>query len=157
MKVLVIYDSVYGNTEIIANAIGEKFNSFHETEVIKAPNLDFKDMEGVGLLIIGSPTHGGWYTEPIKKIIESMPREALVDIKVATFDTSFPTTNMGFIMNHLAKFFGNAATRLKKKFVKKGTTVIDSKIFYVVGKEGPLQDGEIEKAQMWVDQLQKLL
>lgn len=157
MKVFIIYDSLFGNTEKIAKTIGETLSLSHDTIVVKADNNTITNMEDVNLLVIGSPTHGGWFTEPIKKFIASLPTETLQNFKVATFDTSFPTTNMGFITNHLAKIFGNAAPRISKKLNKKGATVIDSKIFYVLGKEGPLQEGEIERAQMWANQLHKMI
>ena len=157
MKVFIIYDSLFGNTEEIANAIGEAFSHFHNTIVLKAEKADPTNLEESDMLIIGSPTHGGWFTEPIKKFIASLPAEVLQNIKTATFDTSLPTSNMGFVMNHLAKLFGNAAPRIAKKLNKKGLNVLDSKIFYVLGKEGPLQDGEIEKARKWADQLNNLV
>ena len=153
MKVLVIYDSLYGNTEKIANVIGEKFSSYHNTKVIKVNNTNTHDIENVDLLIIGSPTHGGRFTEPIKKFIENLPKKNNYTIKAITFDTSFPTSNMGFFINHIVKIFGNAAPRLSKELNKREIKVIDSKIFYVLGKEGPLQEGEIERAKEWTDRI----
>lgn len=155
MKILILYDSLFGNTEKIAYAIGETTKVYHETSIVKADQNTRSDLRDVQLLIIGSPTHGGQFTEPIKKFIDSLPKDSLIDLKVATFDTSFPTTNMGFFMNKLAKIFGNAAPRIAKKLAKKGATIIDTKIFYVLGKEGPLKEGEIERAKNWGEELIK--
>ena len=154
---MVLFDSLFGNTEKIAESIGKTLANFHNTKVIKVEQLQSNDLEGIYLLIIGSPTHGGWFTEPIKKFIVSLPTDLLQSIRVATFDTSVPSSNMGFVMNHLAKLFGNAAPRIAKRLIKKGATVIDSKIFYVLGKEGPLREGEIERAQEWANQLQNMM
>ena len=153
MKVLIIYDSLYGNTEKIANTIGEKFSSYHNTKVIKVNNINKYDIENVDLLVIGSPTHGGRFTEQIKRFIEKLPNKNNYTVKAITFDTSFPTSNMGFFINHIVKIFGNAAPRLSKELNKREIKVIDSKIFYVLGKEGPLQEGEIERAKEWTDQI----
>lgn len=155
MRILILYDSLYGNTEKIAYAIGDATKPFHETSIIKVDKNTRFDLRDVQLLIIGSPTHGGQFTEPIKRFIDNSTQDSLIDLKVATFDTSFPTTNMGFFLNKLAKIFGNAAPRIAKKFAKKGATVMDTKIFYVLGKEGPLQEGEIERAKKWGEELIK--
>lgn len=152
MKALIVYDSLYGNTERIANAIGEKLSSYHDTKTIKVIKANPNDIDGIDILIIGSPTHGGRFTDPIKTFIGLLPEKELQAIKTLTFDTSFPTTNMGFFINHIVKIFGNAAPRLSKELKKKGANVIDSKTFYVLGKEGPLQEGETERAKEWVVQ-----
>ncbi len=155
MRILILYDSLYGNTEKIALAIGDTTKLEHQTNIIKVDHNTTVDLQEVDLLILGSPTHGGRYTEPVKKFIDKLPKNVFVNLKVATFDTSFPTTNMGFFLNNVAKIFGNAAPRIAKSLAKKGLTIIDSNIFYVLGKEGPLQEGEIERAKKWTDELLK--
>ena len=157
MKILIVYDSLFGNTQKIAEAIGTKFSLVHESKVVKVKSVSSNMLENIDLLIIGSPTHGGRPTDPIKQLLHSFSQDILVNRKVATFDTSFPTKNMGFFINKIVKFFGNAAYRLSNELTKKGAQVIDSKVFYVLGKEGPLQEGEVERAQNWVNELNKLL
>ena len=157
MKILIIYDSLFGNTQKIAEAIEAKFSLVHESKVFKVGSVSPNILKEADALIIGSPTHGGRPTDPIKKLIHSFSKDMIVNRKVATFDTSFPTKNMGFFINKIVKFFGNASYRLSNELSKKGANVIDSKIFYVLGKEGPLQEGEIEKAQLWVETLNNLL
>ena len=43
------------------------------------------DLPGFDLLIVGSPTHGGWFTEGIRDLLEASP--TLEGIQVAAFDT----------------------------------------------------------------------
>jgi flavodoxin len=64
MKTLVVYDSVYGNTEIIARAIGDAIPG--EVQVLRVGQVNAGDPETVDLLIIGSPTHGTMPTEPVQ-------------------------------------------------------------------------------------------
>lgn len=156
MKILIIYDSLFGNTQKIAEIIGEKFSLVHESKVLKVTSISPNMLKEADVLIIGSPTHGGRPTDPIKKFIRSFSKDILVNKKMATFDTSFPTKNMGFFIDNIVKFFGNASYRMSNELIKKGVQVIDSKIFYVLGKEGPLQEGEVERAQHWVSELNKL-
>ena len=115
MKALIVYDSLYGNTERIANAIGEKLSSYHDTKTIKVIKANPNDIDGIDILIIGSPTHGGRFTDPIKTFIGLLPEKELQAIKTLTFDTCFPTTNMGIFINHIVKIFGIAAPRLSKE------------------------------------------
>ena len=58
MKALVVYDSTYGHTEKIARAIGEAIGG----QVLRVGEVSPADLKGYELLIIGSPTHGGFYT-----------------------------------------------------------------------------------------------
>ena len=61
MKALVIYDLTYGNTEKIAEAIGEAIGG----QVLRVGEVNPADLKGFDLLFVGSPTHGGWYTPEI--------------------------------------------------------------------------------------------
>jgi flavodoxin len=53
MKVLVVFDSVYGNTEKVARAIGAAITG--EVKVIRASEFNPSDVEAIDLCIIGSP------------------------------------------------------------------------------------------------------
>lgn len=57
MKVLVVYDSVHGNTEKIARTIGGAFAG--EAEVHHAGRMNISESDTFDLIIVGSPTHGG--------------------------------------------------------------------------------------------------
>src|SRR5512133_3394402 len=66
LKVFIVYDSVYGNTQKIAEAMIEGIGSDREPIITKVQDATIADLEGVDLLIVGSPTHGGTFTEPVK-------------------------------------------------------------------------------------------
>jgi len=51
MKALIVYDSTHGNTEKIAQAIGEAI----EGEVLRVGEVHPADLQGFDLLIVGSP------------------------------------------------------------------------------------------------------
>ena len=59
MKALIVYDSVYGNTEKVARAIGEAMTPSGEVKVLRAGDTNSSELASVGLLIVGSPVHGG--------------------------------------------------------------------------------------------------
>ena len=54
MNVLVIFDSAYGNTEILARAIGKTIAD--GTSVVSADKVDFSELGSLDLLYRGSPT-----------------------------------------------------------------------------------------------------
>jgi flavodoxin len=56
MKALVVYDSVFGNTEQIAQAIGKALGSQAEVNILRVSNVKPEQLTGLKFLIVGSPT-----------------------------------------------------------------------------------------------------
>jgi flavodoxin len=153
MKILVIYDSVYGNTKKVAEAATQALEKSNKVELLHAKDAKEADMQGLDLLIIGSPTHGGWFSEDVRNFFSRISKNALEKVKAAAFDTSTPKQGQGFFINMITRIFGNAAPRIAKALAQKGAEVIDSKIFWVDGKEGPMLEGELKKAKKWAKEL----
>ena len=138
MKALVVYDSQYGNTERIAQAIGEAISS----QVVRVGDVSPTELKEFDLLIVGSPTHGGWYTPGVKGLLETLP--LLENLKVAAFDTRTAS-----IWNRLLPF-GYAAPRIARNLEGNGGNLLaPPEGFVVLGTEGPLKDGELERAAGW--------
>ena len=66
MKALVVYDSLYGNTKAVAQAVGDAMPG--EVPVLGPGETSASQMAAVDLLIIGTPTHGGRPTEDRKHV-----------------------------------------------------------------------------------------
>ncbi len=140
MKALVIYDSLYGNTEKIAKAIGGAIQG--EVKVLPAAEANATELKSLDLLIIGSPTQGGNATRAMQAFMGNIPETALKGVKVVVFDTRMTSA--------WVKIFGFAAGRMAKYFKGKSTNlVVHSEGFYVTGSKGPLKVGEIERAAAW--------
>ena len=58
MRALVVYESMYGNTHRIADAIGEGLSRHGEVAVLTVHEASADRLEGVDLLVVGGPTHG---------------------------------------------------------------------------------------------------
>nr|NIT04134.1 hypothetical protein [Candidatus Saccharibacteria bacterium] len=86
-KALIVYDSMYGNTEKIAKAIGGAISG--EVKVLRTGEVNPSELEGIELLIVGSPTQGGRATKPIQDFLNKFQESALKGTKVAAFDTRF--------------------------------------------------------------------
>ena len=138
MNVLIVYDSFYGNTEIIARAIGESTGA----RVLRVGDVARDDLKSCNLLIVGSPTQGGRPTKPLQEFLDEIPKASLDGIGVAAFDTRFSTK--------WVKMFGYAAERIAASLQEKGGNLLTAPACFFVKKEkGPLDDGETERAAGW--------
>jgi multimeric flavodoxin WrbA len=126
MKVLVIYDSVFGNTEKIAQAIGAALVPLGNVGVIRVGDVKPEQLAGVELLIVGSPTRGFRPTDAIKSPI------------LRTF----------------VKWGGYADKPIAAALVKNGgSLLLPPEGFFVEDSEGPLSAGELERAAAWAKQV----
>lgn len=145
MKAIVLYDSVYGNTEKVARAIAEGIGCTARSVSSGTP-----DLKGLDLLVVGSPTHGGRPTKPVADLLGRMPDGALKGISVACFDTRNDLGNEGPLVRKIVDFFGYAATAISKTAERKGGRALaPPEGFFVEGKEGPMKEGELERAAAW--------
>jgi len=146
MKALIIYDSMYGNTEKIAKAIGSAITG--EAEVLHVGEANHSEWESINLLIVGSPTQGGRPTPAIQDLLNKVSESAIKGINVAAFDTRFSTRWVGI--------FGYAAGKIAGNLKGKGGTLVASpEGFFVKGKEGPVKEGELERAASWAKEIAK--
>ena len=153
-KVLMVYDSMYGNTEEIANSIGGAIGG--DVTVLRASEAGPSDLESINILVVGSPTHAFRPTKSIQKFIRSIPRGALKGIDVAAFDTRMPAADVGMGLRLLMKMGGYAAPRMANALKKKGgNLVVPPEGFFVKDKEGPLKEAELERAVNWAERIVK--
>ena len=146
MKTLVVYDSTYSNTEKIAKAIGAALTG--DVKVLRAAEANAAELNSYDLIVIGSPTYGGRPMPSVADFMNKITESVIKGKKVAAFDTRIPTK--------IVKIFGFAADRIAKNLKDKGANlVVPAEAFYVAGKEGPLKDGELERAAVWAKTLIK--
>ena len=146
MKTFVVYDSVYGNTEKIAHAIGDAIPG--EVRVLRVGQVKAGDLEAVDLLIIGSPTHGALPTEAVQRLVEKIGPPAREGAQVATFDTRLT-------WKILERWGGFAAPKMAERLKEKGWALAGApEGFFVKGlKKGPLKRGEAERATAWAKEI----
>lgn len=152
MKALIIYDSVYGNTEQIAKAIGAGLTG--DVKVVRVGEANPSTLVGCDLLILGSPVHGGRPTPALDEFVKSLAANSLQGVNGAAFDTRFDAVEQGVGLRVLMSVIRYAAERLAKDLKKKGGTLVAKpEGFIVEDKEGPLKQGELERATKWAQQL----
>ena len=80
MKALVVYDSIFGNTEQIAQAMGNALSSQVDVEVLQVTQVKLEQLREIKLLIVGSPTRGFRPTPVISNLLASIPIQSLKEI-----------------------------------------------------------------------------
>lgn len=153
LKVLVVYDSVYGNTAKIAQSLLDGLDARHESSISIVQEAGIADLEGIDLLLVGSPTHGGTFTEPVKNFLGAIPDQELKGIQAAAFDTSFSKETQGTVADIVIGIFGFAAPKIAAELESKGASVLSAERFIVLDTEGPLLEGEIDRAARWAADL----
>jgi len=144
--VLVVYDSVYGNTQKIAEAIGRAAGG--DARVVRADQLDPTRLDPVDLLVVGSPTQGGRPTKPVQDFLAALPEATVKGTKFTSFDTRYS--------GRFVKVFGFAADRIAESLKAKGGVLTSPpEPFIVTGKKGPIKEGELERAARWGEEIAK--
>jgi flavodoxin I len=148
MKTLIVYDSEFGNTEQVAQAIGKALGE--EASVVHADGVDADRLNEYELVIVGSPTQAGRPTPLTKGFLNRIPDGSLKGVNVTGFDTRIDSQTQGFVLRVFMGLLGYAAGRIARNLESKGGKLITQPHgFLVEGKEGPLRDGELERAGAW--------
>jgi len=122
--------------------ITETLRAAGSVRVIGAGQLTAADVDNIDLLVAGSPTHVANLPRELRRVLEAMPKRVLKGVAVAAFDASYKMN--GFVsMFTAAKPLGRKLRRLG------GKQIVPPKSFFVVEKQGPLYDGELERAEGW--------
>ena len=151
MNALIIYDSVFGNTEKVTQAIGVALGSQDRVETLPVSQVSTDQLRGLDLLIVGSPTRSFRPTPAISQLLKSLPKNHLAVVQIATFDTrlwleTIDSSALRFIVDKGGYAANTLANALKKKG---GQLLAPPEGFLVTGEQGPLKEGELERAAEW--------
>ena len=150
MKALVVFHSQYGNTRLVAEGIGSVLQAAASVRILGIERLAVTDLSGLDLLVMGTPTHKMNLPQVVRRMLAGLPRGILRGTRVAAFDTSYKMSDL------LARF--TAAKRLGQKLRKLGGRgIVSPETFHVAAREGPLSDGEIERAKEWATSILRRL
>lgn len=143
MRALVLFDSQYGNTERVARAIARGLEPHGIVRVASVARQGTGTLDA-DLLVVGSPTQvHGMGRHELHHLLEHLPTAALDGMVAAAFDTR---------VRGPVGMTGSAATGLARRLRDKGARVIAPvESFIVLGREGPLVDGEEERAVAWAE------
>jgi glutathione S-transferase len=159
MRAIVVYESVYGNTRAIAEAIADALGALALTTEEAPPDGDAARAD---LLVVGGPTHvhgvasartleaGAGESElhgpALRDWLDALPRAS--GALAAAFDTRLDK----------AQWLTGAASRgLAKRLDRQGFSVVSTASFLVTDSDGPLLEGELERARQWGAELAALV
>lgn len=164
MKAVVVYESMYGNTHSVAEAIAEGLGSAADTEIISTEDVGQMDLTGLDLLVVGGPTHAHGMTRSQTR--EAAVKDARSGEKELTLDPSAEGPGVREWLDSLGPSSGRAAafdTRVDmpelltghaskgigKKLKHHGYELVaDPESFLVSGDSG-LLPGELDRARNW--------
>ena len=155
MKVLIIFDSFFGNTEQCARAMGDALASGADVTLLRVGDVKPEHLTGLDVLIVGSPTRAFRPTPAVKKLLAGIPRQGLEGVRVAAFDTRIAEEDVDSrVLRPMMKAFGYAAKPMADRLTKKGGKLaVPPEGFIVQGEKGPMKEGELQRAAEWARQV----
>ena len=163
MKAVVVHESLFGNTQRVAEAVAAALGKAYEVTLVRAGEARPEQLAGADLLVLGAPTHGHGLSRPasragtakqgvaaaianapgIRELIPQLP--AARGAAAAAFDTRFgwPVWLTGAASRRIARALRGSGYRM----------VVPPQSFIVTGSKGPLRTGEVERAAAWGAQI----
>ena len=162
MRALVVFESMYGDAQAIAGAVAEGLATRLDVTVCEVDRAPTLVPAGVDLLVVGGPTHGMTLSSRasrekaaaqahqtvtpqergLRDWLDSLP-DCPAPIAAAVFSTRLGRPRW------LRLFWSSgraSAGRLRRRGFRLVAPVAD---FYVAGVQGPLLDGEEDRAYRW--------
>ena len=139
-KALIVYESKYGNTRLVAEKIAEGMSQVSEIEIelVELKDVNLKQLDEFDTILIGSPNHIGSPTRSMQKFIDKLSKSKIENKKGAVFDT------------YMASDFEKAVKKMEKQIGAKvpGLTLVAPGLsIRVDGTKGPVTDGELPKCE----------
>lgn len=162
-RALVVYESMWGNTAQVARAIAKGLSEMMDVDLVDVHEAPAEPAHDVSLVVAGGPTHAFSMTRPntradavrqgapqqavdrgIREWLEALPSGDYPQI-LATFDTRVDK------VRHLPGSAARSAAKTARRHGYHATAHAES--FYVRDMDGPLLDGELDRATAWGRQL----
>jgi hypothetical protein len=162
MRTMVVYESMFGDNRQVAQAIaaglGERGVTAEAVEVGVAPTSMPADVD---LLVVGAPNHAWSLPRPAtRQDAATKTDDPLVSpgtgvrewLETATLPAGIRTAAYDTRGSHPKAVvrFDHASTTIEKSLAKLGgTRAAPAEHFLVMDVKGPLEPGEVERAQAW--------
>src|SRR4051794_18719854 len=162
-RALVVFESMFGNTRAIAEAVAEGLSSRFETELTEVSLAPTRIAEDVSFIVVGGPTHAFGLTRPKTRQDAATQSEAPLVSPAGGIREWLETADRPRAGVHAVAFDtridrprvpGSAARAAEKRLCRLGFRVAaEAESFYVTGIQGPLVTGEVERARHWAEEV----
>jgi len=152
MKTLIVYFSKFGNTRRVAQEIAETMKQAGDTRVVSIDQLAASDLDGVDLVVTGSPTHAFSVPQAVRSALATLPPGILAGKSVATFDTTVKPWPLR-LMRAAPKLLRQLQGLGGKPVVRPQTFFVQTHSTQKTGETDLLLEGEIERAREWARQI----
>jgi menaquinone-dependent protoporphyrinogen IX oxidase len=152
MKGIVVYDTSYGNTKKIAEAIAETLKeSGIEVDLFYVKDVKKLNGKDYNFLVLGSPTKFGTMSLAIRFFLGKVKSEEWMNKPFIAFDTENPE-NIEKARAEKKEWSAaeKISVKLRDKKMKQLLPVLKA---LVLGQKGPLQEGEIERTKDYAREL----
>jgi Flavodoxin domain len=165
MRAIVVFESMYGNTRHVAEAVADGLRASMPTDVVLASDAAGMDLVDVELVVVGGPTHAWGLSS--KRTREGAKQDAikhpdhLLDaaqagsgirewLQEVHFHSACRGVSFDTRLDKPQALTGSAARSIQRRLRHAGLTSFDKPhSFAVTGMAGPLAPGEIERAAQW--------
>ena len=161
MRTLIVFESMFGNTRTIAEAVAETLAMDGQVDLVDVAAAPSVLGAGVDLVVVGVPTHAFGLSRPdtrrsaVEKGAGAEPalgvREWLTTLAAASAATGAATFDTRIARPRLP---GSAARAAHRRLARRGFQMVAGPMsFWVTGTAGPIRPGELERAHRWAYQL----
>jgi Flavodoxin domain len=165
LRAVVVYESIYGNTRAVAEAIAAGLGEHADVAALPVVDAAADIMQGAHLVVVGGPTHMHGLSTCLSRRMAAraaaedkhvvvdphatdgpglrawLSQLAGAELRAAAFDTR---------IDRSAVLTGSAARGIARRLRSRGCAlVVDPESFFVEDNEGPLADGEAARAREW--------
>lgn len=161
--IVIVYESMFGSTRLIAEAIAEGICPAHSVRVLRVDQAQSLP-DDLAVLIVGGPTHVHGLSRPESRA--DAARWAMDDRKELTLEPHFEGPGIREwlkefdpqVAHHVAfdtradmtrLFTGSAAAAIDKRLTKLGSRRVAPPMSFLVDRDSHLEDGEIDRARRW--------
>ena len=163
MSALVVYESMYGNTRTIANAVAVGMRETHAVDVMSVADVTPADLAAAALVVLGGPTHIHGMSSPrsrkaavdgaakagatleagaagdgVRELLARMER--MNGRPAAAFDTRMPGWSL---------LTGRASRGIVRLMRRAGFRLVAPPASFIVDRENALLPGELDRARSW--------
>jgi hypothetical protein len=159
---LVVYESMFGSTRTVAQAVAAGLTTQLETEVVEVGSAPPTLPEGLALLLVAGPTHAfGLSRKATREQAAKQTKAPLVSQgqglrewldALPAWPKGHPSCAAATVDTRLGKRWvpGSAARGAQRRLRRKGfRLVVGAESFWVPREQGALLPGERERAEQW--------